>query len=111
MDHWGDYHLNKYVFHHVYRYQNELIGAKTPGFLQIKNAHTFGTVSTIEIVSKNPKVKSGIYFCGKQAPPQRPKAIAYHFEHIPRSERHTEFKFIGDKYVVCKQLSPNNEMS
>ena len=92
-----------------HRYQDELISTKTPGFLQIKNANTFGTVSTIEIVSKNPKVKSGIYFCGKQSEVR--SEISYQFEHVPRSERHTEFIFISDKYVVCEQLSPNKELS
>lgn len=95
--------------HRDHSYQDELISAKTPGFLQVKNAGLFSTVSAIEIVSLNPKVKPGIYFCGKQS--ESRSKISYHFEHVPRSERHTEFKFISDKYVVCKQLSPNREMS
>ena len=89
-------------------YQDKLICAKTPGFLQIKNAGLFSSVSTIEIVSLNPKVKSGIYFCGRQEESRSGKS--YYFEHVPRSEKHTEFKFVSDKYVVCKQLSPNREM-
>jgi hypothetical protein len=91
-----------------HRYQDKLICAKTPGFLPIKNANVFNTVSTIEVVSLNPKVKPGIYFCGRQTELRSEKL--FEFEHVKRSERHTEFKIISDKYVVCKQLSPNREM-